>query len=292
MACAMYWTLKMAELLIEDLTVTYPTATGPVDVVKSLSLRMGAERIGIVGESGSGKSMTARAVLGLVRAPGVAKAGRMAYDGVDLLRQSPAGWRGIRGRRIGMVLQDPKFSLNPVLRIGRQIAEAGLLHRVFTPGQARARVMAMLETVGVDHPDRVFDAYPHQLSGGIGQRVMIAAMMIAEPGLLIADEPTSALDVMVRGQVLEMMDREIRKRGMGLLMISHDLKMVAHFCDRVLVMYQGRVVESCAAKDLFHSQHPYTRGLLNCLPTGQNPGQVLPTIDRKLIQQTVSHHGQ
>jgi len=273
----------MAELLIEDLTVTYPTATGPVDVVKSLSLHMGAERIGIVGESGSGKSMTARAVLGLVRSPGKTTARHMVYDGIDLTRQDSAGWRGIRGRRIGMVLQDPKFSLNPVLRIGKQIAEAGLLHGVFKSGQARARVLEMLETVGVDQPGRVYDAYPHQLSGGIGQRVMIAAMMIAEPGLLIADEPTSALDVMVRGQVLEMMDREIRKRGMGLLMISHDLKMVAHFCDRVLVMYRGQVLESCAAKDLFQSQHPYTRGLLNCLPTGQNPGQALSTIDRKLI---------
>lgn len=282
----------MAELLIEDLTVTYPTATGPVDVVKSLSLHMGAERIGIVGESGSGKSMTARAVLGLVRAPGKTTAGRMVYDGIDLTRQDSAGWRGIRGRRIGMVLQDPKFSLNPVLRIGKQIAEAGLLHGVFRSGQARGRVLEMLETVGVDQPGRVYDAYPHQLSGGIGQRVMIAAMMIAEPGLLIADEPTSALDVMVRGQVLEMMDREIRKRGMGLLMISHDLKMVAHFCDRVLVMYRGQVLESCAAKDLFQSQHPYTRGLLNCLPTGQNPGQALPTIDRKLIQETAAHHVQ
>lgn len=280
----------MAELLIEDLTVTYPTASGPVDVVKSLSLHMGAERIGIVGESGSGKSMTARAILGLVRSPGKAAAGRMTYDGVDLARQTPSGWRAIRGRRIGMVLQDPKFSLNPVLRVGRQIAEAGLLHGVFKPVQARARVLEMLHTVGVDQPERVCDAYPHQLSGGIGQRVMIAAMMIAEPGLLIADEPTSALDVMVRGQVLEMMDREIRKRGMGLLMISHDLKMVAHFCDRVLVMYRGQVVESCAAKDLFQSQHPYTRGLLNCLPTGRNPGQPLPTIDRQLIQETVARH--
>jgi len=281
----------MAELLIEDLSVTYPTPTGPVQVVKSLSLQMGAERIGIVGESGSGKSMTARAVLGLVRSPGTTTARRMAYDGIDLMRQDAAGWRAIRGRRIGMVLQDPKFSLNPVQRIGRQIAEAGLLHRVFSRGQARARVLEMLETVGVDQPGRVYEAYPHQLSGGIGQRVMIAAMMIAEPGLLIADEPTSALDVMVRGQVLEMMDREIRRRGMGLLMISHDLKMVAHFCDRVLVMYQGRVVESCSAGDLFKSRHPYTRGLLNCLPTGEHPGQPLPTIDRALIQEEAMRHG-
>ncbi len=279
----------MAELLIDDLSVTFPTPTGPARVVQSLSLAMGAERIGIVGESGSGKSMTARAILGLVRAPGVVRASRMAYDGIDLQRQSRSGWRHIRGRRISMVLQDPKFSLNPVQRVGRQIAEAALLHGVVPRAQVRDKVLEMLHTVGVDHPERVHDAYPHQLSGGIGQRVMIAAMMIAEPGLIIADEPTSALDVMVRGQVLEMMDREIRRRGMGLLMISHDLRMVAHFCDRVLVMYRGQVVEECAAQDLFQSVHPYTRGLLNCLPTGEHPGTALPTIDRALIAEAVAH---
>jgi len=280
----------MAELLIDDLTVTFPTTSGPVDVVKSFSLEMGAQRIGIVGESGSGKSMTARALLGLIRAPGQARARRMAYDGIDLMQQSPAGWRAVRGRRIAMVLQDPKFSLNPVQRIGPQIAEAGLLHGVFKPKQARDRVLELLATVGVDQPERVHDAYPHQLSGGIGQRAMIAAMMIAEPGLLIADEPTSALDVMVRGQVLQMMDREIRRRGMGLLMISHDLRMVASFCDRVLVMYRGRVVESCLAKDLFRSRHPYTQGLLDCLPSGHTAGHALPTIDRNLIEESAVDH--
>ena len=278
----------MAELLIDKLTVTYPTPRGPVDVVRSLSMQMGSERIGIVGESGSGKSMTARAILGLVRAPGMVQAGRMLFDGNDLTRQTTSGWRQLRGKRIGMILQDPKFSLNPVLPVGRQIAEAGLLHGVFSKRDAGQRVMEMLETVGVDNPERVIKAYPHQLSGGIGQRVMIAAMMIASPSLIIADEPTSALDVMVRGQVLEMMDREIRRRGMGLLMISHDLNMVASFCDRVLVMYQGAVVDTCAAKDLFQSRHPYTQGLLNCLPTGAQRGSKLPTIDRDLIGRAVA----
>ena len=278
----------MAELLIDKLTVTYPTPRGPVNVVRSLSLQMGSERIGIVGESGSGKSMTARAILGLVRAPGTVQAGRMVFDGIDLTRQTSTGWRQLRGKRIGMILQDPKFSLNPVLPVGRQIAEAGLLHGVFSKRDARQRVMEMLETVGVDQPERVFKSYAHQLSGGIGQRVMIAAMMIASPSLIIADEPTSALDVMVRGQVLEMMDREIRRRGMGLLMISHDLNMVASFCDRVLVMYQGAVVDTCAAKDLFQSRHPYTQGLLNCLPTGAQRGSKLPTIDRDVIGRAVA----
>jgi peptide/nickel transport system ATP-binding protein len=278
----------MAELVIDRLNVTYPTPSGPARVVQSLSLRMGAERIGIVGESGSGKSMTARAILGLVRAPGVVQAQALTYDGIDLLHQSPAGWRALRGKRIGMILQDPKFSLNPVLPVGRQIAEAGLLHGVFPPREARQRVLDMLETVGVHEPARVYGAYAHQLSGGIGQRVMIAAMMIASPSLLIADEPTSALDVMVRTQVLGMMDREIRKRGMGLLMISHDLNMVAAFCDRVLVMYQGQVVDSCAARDLFRSTHPYTQGLLNCLPTGAKNGSRLATIDRAAINRAVA----
>ena len=280
----------MADLRIEDLTVRFPTPSGPVDVVKSLSLQMGSERIGIVGESGSGKSMTARAILGLVRKPGSVTARGMVFDGIDLMGQSPASWRAIRGSRIGMILQDPKFSLNPVQRVGRQIAETGLLHGLFGRGQARQRVLDMLETVGIDNPERVFAAYPHQLSGGIGQRVMIAAMMIASPSLLIADEPTSALDVMVRGQVLETMDREIRKRGMGLLMISHDLNMVASFCDRVIVMYRGQVVDACAAKDLFASTHPYTRGLLNCLPDGKYHGEKLPTIDRQRVEQAVARH--
>ena len=281
----------MAELLIDNLTVGFDTPTGPVDVVQGLSLQMGAERVGIVGESGSGKSMTARAIMGLIRKPGTVSADRMAFDGIDLLAQNAASWRNIRGSRIAMILQDPKFSLNPVLRVGRQIAEAGLLHGAFGKQQARARVLEMLTTVGVDAPERVFDAYPHQLSGGIGQRVMIAAMMIASPSLLIADEPTSALDVMVRAQVLGIMDQEIRKRGMGLLMISHDLNMVASFCDRVIVMFRGRVVDACAAKDLFLSRHPYTQGLLDCLPTGEQRGQPLRTIDRQHIDAMAQTHG-
>lgn len=278
----------MAELIIEDLTITYPTAKGPVDVVKSLSFSMGAERVGIVGESGSGKSMTARAILGLVRHPGQVKAKQLSFNGVDLLKQTESSWRNVRGKEIGLVLQDPKFTLNPVMIIGKQIAEAGLLHKLFKPAQAKDRVMELLHTVGVDNPERVYNAYPHELSGGIGQRVMIAAMFIASPQLLIADEPTSALDVMIRGQVLEMMDKEIRRRGMGLLMISHDLNMVANFCDRVLVMYHGKLVESCQASDLFKSTHPYTRGLLNCLPSGKNPGEHLPVLNRNEINQAIA----
>lgn len=273
----------MAELSIEGLTVTYPTPSGPVDVVKSVSLTMGSERVGIVGESGSGKSTLARAILGLVPSPGRVQVDRMTFDGTDLRQQSLEGWRAVRGRRIAMILQDPKFSLNPVLKVGTQVAEAGLLHGLFGRREARQRVLDMLDAVGVERPDRVFDAYPHQLSGGIGQRVMIAAMMMAQPGLIIADEPTSALDVMVRGQVLAMMDAQVRQRGMGMLMISHDLNMVVNFCDRVLVMYRGAVVDSCAAAELYQSTHPYTQGLLNCLPNGSRRGLKLATIDRERV---------
>lgn len=273
----------MTKLCIEDLTITFPTPRGLVQVVKSLSFDMGTERIGIVGESGSGKSMTARAILGLVRHPGIVQAKQLSFNNQDLRQLSPKQWRAIRGRRIAMIMQDPKFSLNPVQRVGPQIAESALLHHVFSRKQQRHKVLAMLENVGIDYPERIYKAYPHHLSGGIGQRVMIAAMLMSEPELLIADEPTSALDVMVRGQVLDVIDEQVRQRGMGLLMISHDLSMVANFCDRVLVMYQGEIVDSCAAKDLYQSTHPYTQGLLNCLPRAENRHQPLKTLNREAI---------
>ncbi|PCE31236.1 ABC transporter ATP-binding protein [Burkholderia ubonensis] len=270
----------MRELIVEDLSVTYPTLRGDVDVVQHLSMRIGCERVGIVGESGSGKSMTARALMGLVRAPGRVRAARLEFGGQDLLGLSERGWRRLRGSGIGLVLQDPKYSLNPVRRIGEQVAEAGLLHRAFGKGDARAKVLALLAEVGVADPERVAGAYPHQLSGGIGQRAMIAAMLAASPQLLIADEPTSALDVQVRDQVLALLSREIDTRRMGLLLISHDLRMVARFCDRVLIMYRGRVVEECRGDRLFDARHPYTRGLLDCLPSAATRGTTLPVLDR------------
>ncbi|KVA18654.1 peptide ABC transporter ATP-binding protein [Burkholderia ubonensis] len=271
---------NMRELIVEDLSVTYPTLHGDVDVVQHLSMRIGCERVGIVGESGSGKSMTARALMGLVRAPGRVRAARLEFGGQDLLGLSERGWRRLRGSGIGLVLQDPKYSLNPVRRIGDQVGEAGLLHRAFGKGDARAKVLALLAEVGIADPERVAGAYPHQLSGGIGQRVMIAAMLAASPQLLIADEPTSALDVQVRDQVLALLSREIDTRRMGLLLISHDLRMVARFCDRVLIMYRGRIVEECRGDRLFDARHPYTRGLLDCLPSAATRGTTLPVLDR------------
>ena len=273
----------MPELIVENLNVTFPSWQGDVTVVNRVGFTMGTERLGIVGESGSGKSMTARALLGLIRPPGRVQVDRMVFDGIDLTALDAKGWRAIRGRRIGMILQDPKYSLNPVKRVADQIAEVAMLHARARTREVHRRVLEMLAEVGIEDPERVAASYPHQLSGGLGQRVMIVAMLINSPDLLIADEPTSALDVMVRGQVLQLMDREIQRRGMGLILISHDLNTVARYCDRVLIMYRGKVVETCQADRLFEAQHPYTRGLLACLPSAGTKGHRLSVLDRAAI---------
>jgi peptide/nickel transport system ATP-binding protein len=188
--------------------------------------------------------------------------------------------RSIRGRRMSMIMQDPKYSLNPVMRVGDQVAEALLVHRKLPRAQARERVIAMLEAVRIRDPQRVYDSYPHEISGGMGQRIMIAMMLIPEPEVVIADEPTSALDVSVRMQVLAVLDELITQRGLGLIFISHDLNLVRTFCDRVLVMYAGRVVESIAAADLEDAQHPYTRALLAAVPDMDRRRASLPVLQR------------
>ncbi|MBB3773574.1 peptide/nickel transport system ATP-binding protein [Angulomicrobium tetraedrale] len=266
---------------IENLRVTFPTSTGPVDVVRGLSFALGRERLGIVGESGSGKSMTGRAILRLVRPPGRVTADRLHFDGIDLLAQNPRRMRLIRGARISMVMQDPKFSLNPVMTIGAQIAEAVLTHERVSRVDLHSRVVAMLEAVRIDDPDRVAALYPHEVSGGMGQRVMIAMMLIPQPDVLIADEPTSALDGSVQAQVLDIIDEQITSKGMGLILISHDLNMVASYCERILVMYRGEVVEECRADALADARHPYTRGLLAAMPHIDETRDELPVLDRR-----------
>jgi peptide/nickel transport system ATP-binding protein len=269
----------MSLLEVSDLRVTFPTEAGPVEAVRGVSFSLDRERLAIVGESGSGKTMTGRAILRLI--PGAeVTAKRLAFDGIDLLAASRRQMRALRGRRIAMVMQDPKFSLNPVMKVGDQLTEGlrrrdGLGARV-----ARGKAIEMLEAVQIRDPERVLDAYPHELSGGMGQRVMIAMMLIPDPDLLIADEPTSALDVTVQAEVLAILDRLVQDRGLGLLFISHDLQLVSRFCDRVIVMYRGKVMEELAAADLHAARHPYTRGLLECLPKiggGRGP---LPVLDR------------
>ena len=269
-------------LQVEDLRVAYPRREGGwSEVVRGVSFTLGRERLGIVGESGSGKSQTGRAVLGLTAPSGRVSAQRLAFGGQDLLRTPAADRRALRGRRIAMVLQDPKYSLNPVMTIGEQIVETLRSHRRVDARAARDAALRSLAAVQIDDPQRVFGLYPHEVSGGMGQRAMIAMMLIAEPELLIADEPTSALDVTVQLEVLGILDRLVRERGMGLIFISHDLRLVSSFCDRVLVMYAGRVVEEVDAADLSRARHPYTRGLLSCLPRMGASTHPLPTLDRQ-----------
>ena len=264
-------------LAVENLRVSFPTRSGRIDAVKGVSFELGREKLGIVGESGSGKSTIGRAILGLLPAPAQVAADRLEFEGIDLLRASRGQWRQLRGQRIGMILQDPKYSLNPVMRVGRQIEEC---LRNVSGRDARRRVRDLLNDVRIRDPDRVARAWPHELSGGMGQRVMIAMMLAGEPDLLIADEPTSALDVTVQLQVLAILDDLVTQRGMGLIFISHDLELVATFCDRVAIMYAGRVVEVCRAADLHAATHPYTRGLLGCLPRLDQPRERLPALER------------
>jgi peptide/nickel transport system ATP-binding protein len=270
----------MTLLSVRNLRVTFDTEAGPVEAVRGVSFSLGRERLGIVGESGSGKTITGRSVLRLVRPPGRIEADEMLFDGIDLMRASEKQMRALRGPRIAMVMQDPKYSLNPVMKVGRQLTEGLRLRDRIGAAEARTKAIAALEAVQIRDPERVMEAWPHELSGGMGQRVMIAMMLIPNPDLLIADEPTSALDVTVQAEVLRILDDLVKTRGMGLIFISHDLRLVARFCDRVLVMYKGRVVEELQAANLMAAQHPYTRGLLNCLPRIGGPREPLPSLDR------------
>ncbi len=265
---------------VEDLSVAFDLPDGRIEAVRGVSFTLGRERLGIVGESGSGKSQTGRALLGLTARNGTVSAKRLAFDGIDLLRASERERRALRGSRMTMVMQDPRYSLNPVMTVEQQIVEAYRAHRRASRAEARGAALAMLQSVRIDQPERVMALYPHELSGGMGQRVMIAMMLITDPELLVADEPTSALDVTVRGEVLRILDALVAERGMGLILISHDLELVASFCDRVLVMYAGRIVEELRADALHDAKHPYTRGLIGCLPRLDRDSHPLPVLDR------------
>src|SRR5215470_3826900 len=263
----------MPLLQVDDLHVSYQGRTGPIAAVRGISFAL-------VGESGSGKSTIGRAVLGLLPPTATVTAKTLRLHDTDLLRASERSLREIRGRRISMVLQDPKYSLNPVMTVGLQIAESYRVHTRATAADARRRALEMLDAVRIDKPERVYDLYPHEVSGGMGQRVMIAMMLIPEPELLIADEPTSALDVTVQAQLLKLIDELIARRGMGLILISHNLNLVASFCDRVVVMYAGRIMETCRAAELDRARHPYTKGLLACRPLIDRAQSELPQLAR------------
>jgi peptide/nickel transport system ATP-binding protein len=263
--------MTSAELLrIEELSVEFGSGDNLARVLNDVAFDMKPrETLGIVGESGCGKSMTALAIMRLVpNPPGRISTGRIVLGGEDLLQATEARMRDIRGNRIAMIFQEPMTSLNPVFTVGSQITESLTLHLGLSGAAARARGVELLKSVGIPSPEQRFDAYPHQLSGGMRQRVMIAMAIACEPELLIADEPTTALDVTVQAQIFDLLRSIQQMRGMGLILITHDMGVIAEMTDRVVVMYGGRVVEQGATRDvLARPSHPYTRGLVACVPT-------------------------
>ncbi|MBY5764550.1 ABC transporter ATP-binding protein [Rhizobium laguerreae] len=263
-------------LSVEGLSVRF--GRGAVPAVSNVSFDVGRERVGIVGESGSGKSTTGRAIMRLLPPAAVVSAERLNLAGSSLLSKTERQMGALRGKDIALIMQDPRYSLNPVLSIGKQIAEAARLHLGLHKKQAHEAARAMLERVRISDAERVMALYPHQISGGMGQRVMIAMMLLARPKLVIADEPTSALDVSVRKDVLLLLDELVRENNSGLLLISHDIRMVAAFCERIIVMYAGRIVETLTR--LEEARHPYTRGLIAALPDPRNPVRRLAVLDR------------
>ncbi len=269
-------------LRVENLSVSYPSLQGTVHAVSNISFNLGRQKLGIVGESGSGKSTVGKAIMNLIRPPGIVTADRLDYMGKSVLGISEAESRALCGSEISMVMQDPRISLNPVMTVGKQILESLYVHDPkMNKKVAKERVCDILNAVRIRHIERVYKAYPHELSGGMGQRVMIAMMLVTNPKLLIADEPTSALDVTVQMQVLSIIDDLVSERGTGLIFISHDLQLVGSFCDHVLIMYGGRIMESLPAADLHKCRHGYSRGLLASLPDIENPVEYLSTLQRQ-----------
>ena len=269
-------------LRVEDLKVEFPSSHGPVAAVRNVGLSLsGGEAVGMVGESGCGKSVTALSLLGLVPPPGRVAGGTVVVGGRDLARLSPAELRDLRGREVGMVFQEPMTSLNPVFTVGYQLAEALAAHQPLPRAALRARCLELFGEVGISAPEARLGAYPGQLSGGLRQRVMIAIAIACGPRLLVADEPTTALDVTIQAQIMALLGRLRRQRDMALLLITHDLGLVAQNVERVLVMYAGIVVEECSTAALFGTPlHPYTRGLLASIPGTREtrPGQPLRSI--------------
>jgi oligopeptide transport system ATP-binding protein len=268
-------------LSVSDLRTYFYTRNGVYRAVDGVSFNLErGETLGIVGESGSGKSVTCYSIMGLIpQPPGRIESGTAVFDGVDLLHCTPAQARSIRGKRVAMIFQDPMTSLNPYLRISDQLIEPLLIHEKISKADALRRGLAMLEAVGINDAARRINLYPHEFSGGMRQRVMIAMALITKPELLIADEPTTALDVTVQAQILELIKKMQQEIGMAVIFITHDLGVVSGLCDRVQVMYAGRIVETADTRTLFHGpKHPYTRALQRSIPALQAKGAELYTI--------------
>jgi peptide/nickel transport system ATP-binding protein len=258
-----------AFLDVRNLSVGFPTDDGLVSAVNGMDFTLErGQTLGIVGESGSGKSVTSQALMGLLKGTSARVSGQALFQGKDLITMSESGMRQLRGRNIGMIFQDPLSALHPFYTVGHQIAEAYLVHHEASKKQARAAAINMLGRVGIPSPEQRYDEYPHHFSGGMRQRAMIAMALICEPELLIADEPTTALDVTVQAQILDLMAELQAETNSALILITHDLGVVAEVCDSVLVMYGGQCVESGPVDEIFYdTRHPYTLGLLNSMPT-------------------------
>ena len=271
----------MPLLEVTDLRTYFHTRSGVYRAVDgvSFSLEKG-ETLGLVGESGSGKSVTCYSLMGLVpQPPGRIESGKAMFDGIDLLHCPPRDLRAIRGKRIAMIFQDPMTSLNPYLRISEQLIEPLLIHEKISRTDALARGLAMLQAVGINDAEKRMRSYPHEFSGGMRQRVMIAMALIARPEILIADEPTTALDVTVQAQILELIKKLQGELGMAVIFVTHDLGVVSGLCDRVQVMYAGRIVETADTRTLFRTpRHPYTKALQRSIPSLQPKGRELYTI--------------
>ena len=267
-------------LEVRGLTTTFTTRAGIIRAVTDVDFSVSKnEVLGLVGESGCGKSVTSLSLLGLVGEPGRVEAGEVIFDGRDLLKLPDSEMRKIRGDRIAMIFQQPQSSLNPVMKVGRQISEALEIHRDLKAKAARERSLELMDMVGISDAKRRFDAYPHEMSGGMAQRVMIAIALACEPELLIADEPTTALDVTIQAQILDLMRKLQEETGTAIILITHDLGVVAEMCDRAAVMYAGEIVEQTDVKTLFADpKHPYTRGLIGAVPVPGDIRESLVTI--------------
>ena len=255
-------------LQVKNLSTTFSVDAGEVRAVNGISFNLDHGKVlGIVGESGSGKSVTAYSIMRILVEPGRITGGEILYNGEDIVRYSEKQMRQFRGKRVSIIFQDPMTSLNPTFTIGNQLREAILLHTDRDRRQANARALEMLQLVGVNEPEKRLKQYPHELSGGMRQRVMIAMALACEPDILIADEPTTALDVTIQAQMLELMKDLQKKLGMAIIMITHDLGVIADMCDEIIVMYAGRVCERGTVDEIFYNpRHEYTKGLLRSIP--------------------------
>ncbi len=267
-------------LQVEHLCTSFFTQNGEVKAVNDVSITVPKRSIiGIVGESGCGKSMTARSIIRLLKYPGKIVSGSVRLAGKELTTLSERDMADVRGEEISMIFQEPMTSLNPVVKVGKQVREVVMLHRKVRAKEAKAEVLRIFEKVGISEPERRYECYPHELSGGLRQRVMIAMAMICRPKLIIADEPTTALDVTVEAQILQLMKGLRDEIGTSIILISHNLGVIAQVCDYVYVMYAGRVVEQAETFELFdHPSHPYTRGLMNAVASLEGESMQLDTI--------------